>query len=133
MRTTVSVRLVVARCEELFEVERPQTGLELQDGCRVAAAIHVVRGREQGQDLLGVKPVEAGLHHLVSSDQKVEAVVHVPLLSDVLPEGVARPPGTDPPAAVLLLRVAPGDVRENSRVAELHSPLLLSDAVQAWS
>ena len=72
------VRLVVARCEELFEVERPQAGLELQDGCRVAAAIHVVRGREQSKGLLGVKPVEAGLHHLVSPDQEVQAIVLVP-------------------------------------------------------
>ena len=132
-RTTVSVRLVVARGEKLFEVKSLEARLELQDGCSVATAIHVVRGGEQSQGLLGVLPVEPGIHHLVSSDEKVQPVVFIPLLSHVLTKGVSRPPGTGQPATVFLIRVAPGDVRENSRVAELRDPLLLSDAVQAWS
>ena len=106
----MSVRFLIASCEELFEVERPEAWLELQYGGRVATAIHVIRGREQSQGLLGVEPVEASLHHLVCSDQQIQSVVLVPLLSHILPEGVSRPPGTDSPATVFLLRVAPGDV-----------------------
>ena len=60
----MSVRLLVARREELSEVERLEVGLQLQDGCSVATPVQVVRGREHRQGLLGVEPVETSINHL---------------------------------------------------------------------
>ena len=65
--------------------------INLHNGRLVAAAVAVVGGAEDGDDVLLVTPVVAVHHQLVGARHKCEAVVVIELLGDVLPEGV---PGT---------------------------------------
>lgn len=67
--------------------------VDLHDRRLVAAAVAVVRCREDGDHVLVVAPAEAVHDQLVSPGDQRQPVRPVELLRDVLAEGVAAPSG----------------------------------------
>lgn len=69
---------------------------------RRTAAIAVVGSREDGDNVLVVRPVVALHHKLVRPRHEVQAIGRIELLGDVLAEGVAGASGRDAPATAVI-------------------------------
>lgn len=95
-----------------------QRVVQFHDGRLVAAAIAVVRGREDGDHVPVVAPVVAFHDELVSSGDEGQAVGVVERLRNVLSESVSCSSRRDPPATAVI-RVGPEEVAHRALVGDL--------------
>lgn len=105
------------------------TIIELHDGGLVAAAVAVVGGREDGDDVVVLAPLEAVHDELVGARDEREAVGVVEGLGDVEPERVAGAARADPPAAAVV-GVGPQQVAHGPLVRHLLDAVELADVVE---
>eukprot|EP00288_Rhodomonas_lens_P004684 CAMPEP_0177723642 /NCGR_PEP_ID=MMETSP0484_2-20121128/18316_1 /TAXON_ID=354590 /ORGANISM="Rhodomonas lens, Strain RHODO" /LENGTH=225 /DNA_ID=CAMNT_0019236081 /DNA_START=94 /DNA_END=770 /DNA_ORIENTATION=- len=122
------VRLSFPRSAVELQEGAAEVFVDLHDARQVAAPVAVVRGREDGEDLLLVRP--AVHHHLVCSGHELDAVILVELLRNVRAK---RPPGAArrraPPRGVFR-GVAPEEVADGSFVGHLDVALEGADVVE---
>ena len=92
--------------------------VDLHDCGHVAAAVAVVRCRENSDETLVVKPVVAFHDKLMCTDNEVKAILAIEFFGNVVTESVASTTwGDAPPKAII--RVAPHEIANGALVGYL--------------
>mmetsp|Transcript_1685 Transcript_1685/g.4987 ORF Transcript_1685/g.4987 Transcript_1685/m.4987 type:complete len:273 (+) Transcript_1685:109-927(+) len=129
LRTALGRDLLLNRRRVELQERVLQVLVDLHHGGLVAAAVAVVRGGEDRDDVTVMAPIVALHHQLMRPGDQLQPVGVVELLRDVLAEGVACTARRNAPAAAVV-RVRPEKVAHGALVRHLLDAVQLPDVVE---